>query len=96
MEAWNDLVGRFETFLSKINLRNTVHLGRIAIHPLIMGFALMIICIPLWVYLEFEGQNKLIGALVAVLMAWGVAQLGALDLGDGVGEKPGSSSEDNY
>jgi len=27
-------------------------------------------------------------------MAWGVAQLGALGLGDGVGEKPGSSSAD--
>ena len=35
-----------------------------------------------------------VGALVVVLMAWGVAQLGALDLGDGVGEKPGNSSGD--
>ena len=58
-----------------------------------MGFALIVICIPIWGYLEIEGENKHIGALVAILMAWG-AQLGALGLGDGVGEKPESSSID--
>ena len=79
----------------KINLENTVTIGGRAIPPLVMGFALIILCIPLWGYLEFEGQNKLIGALVALLMAWGVAQLSVLDLGDGVGEKPGSSPADN-
>ena len=59
-----------------------------------MGFALIAICIPIWGYLEIEGENKYIGALVAILMAWGVAQLGALGLGDGIGEKPESSSLD--
>ncbi|HBJ89362.1 MAG: hypothetical protein CMQ07_00100 [Gammaproteobacteria bacterium] len=95
MKAWNNLVGKFETFLSKINLENTVTIGGRAIPPLVMGFALIIVCIPLWGYLEFEGQNKPIGALVVLLMAWGVAQLSVLDLGDGVGEKPGSSPADN-
>lgn len=55
---------------------------------------MVVICIPIWGYLEFEGDNKLIGALVVILMAWGVDQLGALGLGDGVGEKPGSSLAD--
>lgn len=95
MEAWNNLVGKFETFLSKFNLQNTVNLGGRAIPPLVMGFALIAICIPIWGYLEFEGQNKSIGALVAVLMAWAVAQLSALDLGDGIGEKPDSSPADS-
>ena len=27
MKAWNNLVGKFETFLSKINLENTVTIG---------------------------------------------------------------------
>ena len=87
MEIWNSLVGKFEALLSKINLKSTVKIGGREIPPLVMGFALITICIPIWGYLEFEGQNKLIGALVVVLMAWGVAQLGALGLGDGVGEK---------
>ena len=88
MEIWNNLVGKFEALLSKLNLKSTVKIGGREIPPLVMGFALITICIPIWGYLEFEGQNKLIGALVVVLMAWGVAQLGALGLGDGVGEKP--------
>ena len=88
MEIWNNLVGKFEALLSKIDLKSTVKIGGREIPPLVMGFALITICIPIWGYLEFEGQNKLIGALVVVLMAWGVAQLGALGLGDGVGEKP--------
>ena len=94
MEIWNSLVGKFEALLSKINLKSTVKIGGREIPPCVMGFALIIICIPIWGYLEFEGQNKLIGALVVVLMAWGVAQLGALGLGDGVGEKPSGSSAD--
>ena len=94
MEIWNNLVGKFEALLSKINLKSTVKIGGREIPPLVMGFALIIICIPIWGYLEFEGQNKLIGALVVVLMAWGVAQLGALGFGDGVDEKPGSSASD--
>jgi hypothetical protein len=46
--------------------------------------------------LEFEGKDKLIGAFIVVLMAWAVAQLGALGLGDGIGEKPGNSSDDDH
>ena len=94
MGLWNNLVGKFEALLSKINLKSTVKIGGREIPPLVMGFALIIICIPIWGYLEFEGQNKLVGALVVVLMAWGVAQLGALGFGDGVGEKPSGSSTD--
>ena len=94
MEILNNLVGKFEALLSKINLKSTVKIGGREIPPLVMGFALITICIPIWGYLEFEGQNKLLGALVVVLMAWGVAQLGALGLGDGVGEKPAGFTND--
>lgn len=94
METWNNLVDKFDLLLKKIKLENTVKIAGREIPPVVMGFALIVICIPIWGYLEFEGQNKLIGALVAILMAWGVSQLGALGLGDGVGEKPGSSSAD--
>ena len=95
MGNWNNLVGKFEALLSKINLKSTVKIGGREIPPLFMGFALIILCIPIWGYLEFEGQNKIVGALVVVLMAWGVAQLGALGFGDGVGEKPSGSTTDN-
>ncbi len=95
MGIWNNLVGKFEALLSKINLKSTVKIGGREIPPLVMGFALIIFCIPIWGYLEFEGQNKIVGALVVVLMAWGVAQLGALGFGDGVGEKPSGSTTDN-
>ena len=95
MGIWNNLVGKFEALLSKINLKSTVKIGGREIPPLVMGFALIIFCIPIWGYLEFEGQNKIVGALVVVLMAWGVAQLGALGFGDGVGEKPSDSKTDS-
>jgi len=92
METWNNLVDKFDLLLKKIKLESTVKISNKEIPPVVMGFALIVICIPIWSYLEFEGDNKLIGALVVILLAWGVAQLGALGLGDGVGEKPGSSS----
>ncbi|GIS20399.1 MAG: hypothetical protein CM15mP120_23150 [Pseudomonadota bacterium] len=47
---------------------------------------MIVVCIPIWGYLEFEGKNKLVGALVVLLMAWAVSQLSALGLGDAVGE----------
>jgi len=94
METWNNLVEKFDLLLTKIKLGSTLKIAGREIPPLVMGFALVVICIPIWGYLEFEGRNKLVGALVAILMAWGVAQLGALGLGDGIGEKPGSSSTD--
>ena len=94
METWNNLVDKFDLLLKKIKLESTVKIAGRAIPPVVMGFALIVVCILLWTYLEFEGSNKLIGALVCILMAWGVTQLGALDLGDGVGEKPGSPSDD--
>lgn len=94
METWNNLVDKFDLLLEKIKLESTVKIFGIEVLPVIMGFALIVACIPIWGYLEFEGKNKLIGALVAILMAWGVSQLGALGLGDGVGEKPNSSSAD--
>lgn len=94
METWNNLVEKFDLLLTKIKFRSTVKIGGREIPPVAMGFALVVICIPIWGYLEFEGDNKLIGALVVILMAWGVAQLGALDLGDGIGEKVDSSSSE--
>ncbi len=94
METWNNLVDKFDLLLKKIKLESTVKIAGREIPPVVMGFALIVICIPIWGYLEIEGDNKLIGALVVILMAWGVVQLGALGLGDGVGEKPGSSSAD--
>jgi hypothetical protein len=94
METWNNLVEKFDLLLTKIKFGSTVKIAGREIPPAVMGFALILICIPIWGYLEFEGDNKLIGALVVILMAWGVAQLGALGLGDGVGEKVGSSTTD--
>lgn len=94
METWNNLVDKFDLLLTKIKLERTLKIAGREIPPLVMGFALIVICIPIWGYLEIEGDNKLVGALVVILMAWGVAQLGALGLGDGVGAKPGSSSAD--
>lgn len=95
METWNNLVDKFDLLLKKIKLDSTVKIVGREISPLVMGFALIVICIPIWGYVEFEGQNILIGALVAILMAWGVTQLGALGLGDGIGEKPSSYSVEN-
>ncbi len=92
MEIWNNLIDKVDLLLQKIKLGSTVKIAGREIPPAIMGFALITICIPVWGYLELEGDNKLIGALVVIVMAWGVAQLGALDLGDGIGEKPGRSS----
>ena len=94
METWNNLVDKFDLLLTKIKFQSTVKIGGREIPPLIMGFAFIAICIPVWGYLEFEGDNKFIGALVVILMAWGVAQLSALNLGDGFGVKPGNSSTD--
>jgi len=90
METWNNLIDKFDFLLEKFKLGNTVKIAGKEISPMVMGFALIVICIPIWGYLEIEGKNKFIGAVVVILMAWGVAQLGALGLGDGVGEKPGS------
>jgi len=95
METWNNLVDKFDLLLTKIKLGSTVKIAGREIPPVVMGFALIVICILIWGYLEFEGRNKLIGALVAILMAWCVAQLGTLRLGDGIGEKPGSSPAEN-
>lgn len=91
MEKWNNLVNQLDLLLSKIKLERAVNVAGRKIPPVVMGFALIVVCIPIWGYLEVEGKNKLIGALVVILMAWGVSQLGALGLGDGVGEKPGDS-----
>ena len=82
METWNNLVDKFDLLLNKIKMESTVKIAGREIPPVVMGFALIAICIPIWGYLEFEGDNKLIGALVVILMAWVVAQLGALELGD--------------
>lgn len=94
METWNNLVDKFDHLLTKIKLGSTVKIAGREIPPLVMGFVLIGICFAIWTYLEFEGSNKLIGALVVILMAWAVAQLGALGLGDGIGEKPDFYSTD--
>ena len=96
MEIWNNLIDKFDLLLSKIKLERKVKIAGREIPPVVMGFALIVICIPIWGYLEFEGKDKLIGAFVVVLMAWAVAQLGALGLGDGIGEKPGNLSDDDH
>lgn len=90
MDTWNNLIDKFDFLLEKFKLGNTVKIASKEISPVVMGFALIVICVPIWGYLEIEGKNTFIGAVVVILMAWGVAQLGALGLGDGVGEKPGS------
>lgn len=95
MEIWNNLIDRFDLLLKKIKLERTVKIGGKEIPHLFMGFALIVVCIPIWGYLEVEGKNKLVGAVVVLLMAWAVTQLGALGFGDGVGEKPGSNSVDD-
>ena len=94
MEAWHNFIDKFDLLLKKIKLERTVKIAGREIPPLVMGFALIAICIPIWGYLEFEGKNKLIGAVVVILMAWAVVQLGSLGFGDGVGEKVDSSSTD--
>ncbi|MEM8493618.1 MAG: hypothetical protein AAF756_22585 [Pseudomonadota bacterium] len=94
METWHNLINKFDLLLTKVKLAGAVKIAGKEIPPVFMGFALIAVCIPIWGYLELEGDNKLIGALVAIAMAWGVAQLGVLDLGDGVGEKPGTSPAD--
>lgn len=94
MKTWNNLVDRFDLLLERIDLEKAVNIAGREIPPVVVAFALIVTCIPIWGYLEFEGKNKIIGALVAILLAWVVAQLGSLGLGDGVGEKPGSSSAD--
>jgi len=88
METWNNLVDKFDLLLTKVKLGSTVKIAGREISPVVMAFALIFICILIWGYLEFEGRNKLIGAVVSILMAAVVAQLGALGLGDGIGEKP--------
>ena len=94
LETWNNLIDKFDLLIKKIKLERTVTIAGRKIPPIFMGFALIVICIPIWGYLEVEGKNKLIGALVVLLMGWAVTQLGTLGLGDGVGEKPGSSAVD--
>lgn len=94
MKTWNNLVDRFDLLLERIKLGRTVNIAGRDIPPVVVAFTLIVTCIPIWGYLEVEGKNKLLGALVAILMAWVVAQLSSLGLGDGVGEKPGSSSAD--
>ena len=94
LETWNNLIDKFDLLIKKIKLERTVTIAGRKIPPIFMGFALIAICIPIWGYLEVEGKNKLIGALVVLLMGWAVTQLGTLGLGDGVGEKPGSSAVD--
>ena len=95
METWNHLVDKFDLLLTKIKFGSAVKVAGREVPPVVMGFALILVCIPIWGYLEVDGKNKFIGALVVILMAWGVAQLGALGLGDGVGEKPGASPADD-
>ena len=90
METWNNLIDKFDHLLTKMKLDSTVKIAGREIPPLVMGFVLIGICFAIWTYLEFEGSNKLLGALVVILMAWAVAQLSALGLGDGIGEKAGN------
>ena len=92
METWNNLVDKFDLLLTKVKFDSTVKIAGREISPLVMGFALIVVCMAIWAYLEFEGDNKLIGALVSVLMAWAVAQLSAMGWGDGIGEHAAGST----
>lgn len=94
MKTWNNLIDKFDLLLKKIKLESTIKIAGRKIPPIVMSFVLIIVCIPIWAYVEFEGRNIFFGALVSILMAWGVTQLGALGLGDGVGEKPDDSPTD--
>ena len=91
METWNKLVDKLDLALEKIKMESTVTVAGRQVPPVIMAFALILLCIPVWGYLELEGDNKLIGAVVVIVMAWSVSQLGTLGLGDSVGERPDSS-----
>ncbi|MEC8859070.1 MAG: hypothetical protein VYE29_03615 [Pseudomonadota bacterium] len=94
METWNNLIDKFDQLLMKVKLESTVKIAGREIPPFVMAFVLIGVCFAIWTYLEFAGSNKLIGALVVVLMAWAVAQLSALGLGDGFGVKPGTATDD--
>lgn len=94
METWNNLIDKFDHLLTKIKLDSTVKIAGREIPPFVMAFVLIGVCFGIWTYLEFEGSNKLIGAVVVVLMAWAVAQLSALGLGDGIGEKAAVPRDD--
>lgn len=94
METWNNLIDKFDHLLTKIKLDSTVKIAGREIPPFIMAFVLIGVCFGIWTYLEFQGSNKLLGGLVVVLMAWAVAQLSALGLGDGIGEKAGIPKDD--
>ena len=59
MENWNNLIDKFDFLLEKFKLGNTVKIAGKEISPVVMGFALIVICIPIWGYLEIEGKNKL-------------------------------------
>ena len=61
METWNNLIDKFDLLLKKIKLESTVKILGREIPQVFMGFALIVVCIPIWGYLEFEGKNKLIG-----------------------------------
>lgn len=96
MDTWNNLVDKFDLLLEKIKFESTVKIAGREIPPVVMGFALIVICIPIWGYLEFEGDNKLIGALVVILMAWVVAQLGALGLSEFASDTVSESTENSH
>ena len=52
MENWNNLIDKFDFLLEKFKLGNTVKIAGKEISPMVMGFALIVICIPIWGYLE--------------------------------------------
>ena len=47
MEIWNNLVEKVDLLLQKINLGSAVKIAGRKIPPLYMGFALIVICIPI-------------------------------------------------
>jgi hypothetical protein len=89
VSKWNSVINKFYDILCKIKLERTFKVAGREIPHEYFGFALILVVLGLWAYVELEvGRHKGWGALIVILMAWGVVQLGALDLGDGVGEKP--------
>ena len=47
MENWNNLIDKFDFLLEKFKLGNPVKIAGKEISPMVMGFALIVVCIPI-------------------------------------------------
>ena len=58
MKIWNNLIEKVDLLLQKIKLGSAVKIAGREIPPVYMGFALIVICIPILGYLEIEGKKE--------------------------------------